>query len=359
MKIVVATLAVLTSITMSAFAHTASAAESTPTPMFVVMPAHGAALPQALGSASGNLQTWQGTIEYNQNRYPYTMVGRNPLKSNATTTIAVYLVPVKLVYGASNGDMTFDPLTDRRNGVSIVQNLLNSPLFNSLDWKWGRTDFGNTQYEDAFQRGSFWKDVSRTSPDYHVLLAPSVLSEVSLKVSSQQGSVINNPFGAGVVGTLDIGDFDAAILGWLQTFSQINPGVLPLFVTDNVYLTQDGDCCVGGYNAVETSGQTYAYATFVTSHGAFSEDVAGFSHVLGEWMDAPLATSSSPCGPLDPAGPLASFPDYGTFKATYGGVTWHLQTLAWLEYFGAKARFSGNNWLDNQHLLSSVCQNGP
>ena len=29
-----------------------------------------------------------------------------------------------------------------------------------------------------------------------------------------------------------------------------------------------------------------------------------------------------------------------------------------MEYFGEPANFSANNWLDNQHLLSSVCQNG-
>ena len=46
------------------------------------------------------------------------------------------------------------------------------------------------------------------------------------------------------------------------------------------------------------------------------------------------------------------------FDVTFNGITWHPQALAMLEYFGAPANSSVNNWLDNQHLLSSVCQNG-
>jgi hypothetical protein len=327
------------------------ASAAAPKPMYVVLPAHGAQ--SAPGHQPAALQTWAGTIKYEGNSYKYTMVGKNPQKSDTTTTVTVYLIPVKLVYGANNGNMTFDPLVDQANGVSIVQNLLNSPLFGSLDWNWGGTDFGTTQYLDAFQRGSFWKDVSRKNPNYHVVFAPSVLSEVSLNVSAQQGSVINNPFGSGKVGTLDINVFDSAAQGWLSQFPQVNASNLPLFLTDNVYLTSGG-CCIGGYHSVQNNGQTYAYATYVTSAGAFSEDISGFTHEMGSWLDDPLLTSDSRCGSLDVADPTGGF----TFPVTFGGVTWHPQALAWLEYFGAKKNFSGNNWLDNQHLLTSVCQNG-
>jgi hypothetical protein len=337
-------------------AQSASAAEATP--LYVVLPAHGAGHRAAPGHRPAALETWAGKIKYQGSTYGYTMVGKSPLKSDATSTVTVYLIPVKLVYGANNGNMTFDPLVDQQNGVSIMQNLLNSPLFGSLDWSWGGTDFGNTQYLDAFQRGSFWKDVSGKNPNYHVVLAPTVLSEVSLTVTAQQGKVENNPFGAGKVGTLDINVFDSAVQGWLAQFSQINPGVLPVLVTDNIFLTSGGGCCIGGYATAENNGQTYLTATYVTAAGSFSEDISGFSHELGGWLDNPLLTSTSPCGALDVAGPTGSFANYGTFPVTYGGVTWHPQALAWLEYFGAKKNFSGNNWLDDQHLLTSVCQNG-
>lgn len=339
---------------LPAAAQTASAAE----PMYVVLPAHGAGHPSQPGHKPAALETWSGTIKYNGSVYDYTMAGKSPLKSNATTTITVALVPVKLIYGAKNGNMTFDPLKDQANGVSIMQNLLSSPLFASLDWNWGGTDFGNTQYLDAFQRGSFWKDVNGKNPNYHVVFAPSVLSEVSLTVSPQNGKVENNPFGSGKVGTVDINAFDSAVQGWLNQFSQINPGVLAVFVTDNAFLTEGGGCCIGGYYTAENSGQTYVSATYVTAAGSFSEDISGFTHEMGNWLDNPLLTGTSPCGTLDAADPTGGFANYGTFPVTYGGVTWHPQALAWLEYFGAKKNFSGNNWLDNQHLLTSVCQNG-
>jgi hypothetical protein len=334
-----------------------SAAAAGPKPMYVVLPAHGAGHQSAPGHRSA-LQTWAGKIKYQGNTYDYTMVGKSPLKSNGTTTLTVLLIPVKLVYGANNGNMIFDPLKDKANGVSIMQNLLNSPLFGSLDWTWGDTDFGTTQYLDAFQRGSFWKDVGGKNPDYHVVFAPSVLSEVSLTVSAQEGGVITNPFGSGKVGTLDINAYDTAVQGWLDSFSQVNPGVLPVLVTDNVFLTSGGACCIGGYATAEHSGQTYVSGTYITDAGSFSEDISGFTHEIGGWLDNPLLTSNSPCGVLDVAGPTAGFANYGTFPVTFGGVTWHPQALAWLEYFGAKKNFSGNNWLDDQHLLTSVCQNG-
>jgi hypothetical protein len=337
-------------------AQPASAADARP--MYLVLPPHGAGHQAAPGHHPAALQTWAGSITYKGLTHDYTMVGTNPKKSNATTTVTVYLIPVKLVYGANNGNMTFDPLVDQQNGVSIMQNLLNSPLFGSLDWNWGGTDFGTTQYLDAFQRGSFWKDVSGKNPNYHVVLAPTVLSEVSLTVTAQQGSVINNPMGAGVVGTFDLTTFDADAQSWIQSFSSINPSALAVFVTDNIYLTISGKCCVGGYDTVENSGQTYTYATYETAAGSFSQDISGFSRELGNWMDDPFQTSTSPCGALDVGAPAGDLANYGTFPVTFGGVTWHPQDLAWLEYFAAPKNFSGNNWLDDQHLLKRYCQGG-
>src|ERR1700722_13421576 len=168
---------------------------------------------------------------------------------------------------------------------------------------------------------------------------------------------MNNPFGAGTVGTMDINAFDAKLQQFMAAFSQINPGVLPLFVTDNIYLTSGG-CCIGGYHSADTNNQTYSYATYATSAGVFSQDISAFSHELGEWYADPLITSNSPCGILENGDPLETLANYGDFTVAFNGVTWHPQALAMLEYFGAPANSSVNNWLDNQHLLSSVCQNG-
>ena len=61
---------------------------------------------------------------------------------------------------------------------------------------------------------------------------------------------------------------------------------------------------------------------------------------------------------LENGDPLEGLTNYGTFSVTFGGVTWHPQALAMMEYFGDPANFSVNNWLDNQNHLTKVCQNG-
>jgi hypothetical protein len=340
-------------------AQTASAADPA-RPRFAVLRSqalyHYAHTPAAL-------PTWSGTITYDNKNYNFTMVGTNPASSNATTTYPIYIIPVKMVYSrATYGTKyVFNPNVDTWNGASITQSILNSPLFNSLDWNWGGTDFGTTQYEDAFQRGSFWGDgISTTNTSYHVVFAtPTRLPLQTIDVTKAQGgAVIKNPFGAGMVGEMDINAFDNFIQTTLSKYSsKINPTVFPLFVVENIYLTSGG-CCIGGYHAADSNGQTYAMASFVTDSGAFSQDISAFSHELGEWYDDPLITSNSPCGLLEVGDPLEGLTNYGTFAVTFNNITYHPQALAWMEYFGEPANFSGNNWLDNQHLLSRVCQNG-
>jgi hypothetical protein len=349
-------LAALATAAMLPYAAQTASAE-TAMPRYEVLPMHGTGVQYS--PKSSKLVTWQGTFTYDNAKKTYTMVGTTPKKSK-TTTFTIYAIPVKMVYGSQNGNMTFDPTVDQANGVSIVQNLLNSPLFNSLDWKWGSLDMGTTQYEDAFQRGSFWGDVGKKKgAKYHVVFAaPTVLSEVTMTVSAADGKVENNPFGAGVIGTQDINVFDTAVQGWIRSFTQVNPSTLPLFITDNIYLTEGG-CCIGGYHSAEGNGQTYSYATYVTSAGAFSEDISAFSHELGEWYDDPLTNNNGYCGGLLEVGdPIEGLANYGTFTVTFGGVTWHPQALTFLSYFGAPLKDSANSWYDNQHYLTSVCQHG-
>src|SRR5215469_17122476 len=160
------------------------------------------------------------------------MVGTSPNSTNTSTTIPVVLVPIKMVYGSRNGNMTFDPNAHKvSNGNTVTQNTLASPLFNSgIDFNQGGTDLGNTQYIDAFQRGNFWSGVS-TNTGYHVLLGtPTVAAEQTINVSRFQGKVITNPFAPGKVGEMNINSIDSALQTFMRNLSgQINPGVLPIF----------------------------------------------------------------------------------------------------------------------------------
>jgi len=353
-------LALLASVfTLPMAAQSASANSTTARPLFVTLPPSGDLHPGVHHPSS--LQTWNGTITYSGHTYNFTMVGTDPSTTNTTTTITAYLIPVKMVYSKKvygKSHHTFDPNVDTQNGVSITQNMLNSPLFNNLDWKWGATDVGTTQYEDGWQRGSFWGNVS-TNTNYHVVLTPSVLTEKTITVSKAEGgNVTGNPFGGtGKVGEMNINNFDSKIQGFMRGFSQINPTNVAIFVTDNIYLTSGG-CCIGGYHSA-AGAQTYMTATYAySSVFVFSNDISAFSHEIGEWYADPLITSNSPCGLLEVGDPLEGKANYGDFDVTFGGVTWHPQNLVWMEYFGDPANFSANNWLDNGHIETSVCENG-
>src|SRR5260370_1264529 len=126
--------------------------------------------------------------------------------------------------------------------------------------------------------------------------------------------------------------FDAKLQSYMTYFTQINPGVLPLFVTYDIFLTSGG-CCIGGYhnaNGVQPGGQTYAHATYVDSKGSFSQDVSALSHEIGEWMDDPFTDNFVHCtdnGLMEDGDPLEGNANFGAFPYTLGGFTSNFQSL--------------------------------
>jgi len=332
-------------------------------PLFTVMP-NNVPWHHATLRPAAQLVQWNGSfVDRTGATITYTMVGPDPSGTNTTTTIPVVIVPVKMVYGAANGNMTFDPATMKLpNGRTVIKNTLLSPLFKrAADYVQGGVNLGTTQYIDAFQRGNFWSAVKKNRR-YHVLLgAPVVESEVTLNVLPGLGSVMNNPFGSGVVGTMDYDVFDQDVQMWLTQYSDINPGVLPIFLTYDIYLTQAAQCCIGGYHsstASQPSGQTYSYATYVDSAGAFSQDVSALSHEIGEWQDDPFVDNSVNCNDnsiLEVGDPLEGGPNYGAYPYTYRGFTYNLQSLVFIGYFGAPPSTSVNSWLSFQNDEHNVC----
>ncbi len=172
-------------------------------PMFKALPNHVELTPRA---PAATLTQWNGTFkDLTGKTVNYTMVGTDPTTSNVTTKTPVYIFPVKMVYGATNGNHTFDPKHVLSNGKTVIRNIIASPIFNhGVNFTQGGTNLGTTQYVDAFQRGNFWSTVASHS-SYHVLLAaPVVLPEQTINVTPALGKVMKNPFGSGIVGTYDI-----------------------------------------------------------------------------------------------------------------------------------------------------------
>jgi hypothetical protein len=317
-----------------------------------------------LKTPAASLQTWNGSFTFQGTNYPYNMVGTTP-SSNSSTTVQVYVIPLKVVITRRRTKTTFDPAHVLSNGKTVTNNTVGSPIFNSsTTYVQGGVNVGTTQYIDAFQRANFWGTVQSNS-NYHLLLGgPTVLAEQTLTPSSSVGT-LGSPFGH-TAGLVDINWFDAQVQSIISRFTQIQPNTFPIFLTYDVYLTQGGGCCIGGYHSSEGSvsnPQAYAHATYVDHPGDFAQDVSALSHEVGEWADDPLVVNiggnNTPCGALEVGDPEENDANFGGFPYTLNGFTYNLQDLVTLPYFGAPTSTSVNGFLSFQGNSSLfVCSNG-
>ena len=318
------------------------------------------------------LPQWNGSYtDLLGNNITFTQIGGNPSNTNTTSTITVLIIPVKFVFTQGGKTYTFDPAKQKlsnNHNRNVIKATLDSPLFNSkVDFnpQYGScngscVNLGKTQYEDAFQRGTWWGNDVQSNTNYHVLFSTKVEKEQTINVSCNSGCVENNPFGTGMVGLYDINSFDSQLQTFMKNNSDVNPGVLPLFISYDIYLTEGG-CCIGGYhsaNGGQPSGQTYSYATYVDSVGAFSQDVSALSHELGEWMDDPFTDNYVHCndnGIMEVGDPLEGLANYGGFPYKDKKFTYNLQSLVYMGYFGAPTSDSANQWYALQDDMSHVC----
>jgi hypothetical protein len=311
-----------------------------------------------------SLQTWNGSFTYQGHNYTYNMVGTAP-SSNSATTVTTYIIPLKVVITPRRGSQTtYDPSHVLSNGKTVTNNTVGSPIFNSsTTYVQGGVNVGTTQYIDAFQRANFWGTV-QSDTNYHLLLGgPTVLAEQTLSPPSRYGTT-GTVFGF-KAGLVDINWFDAQLQSIISRFSQIQPNTLPIFLTYDVYLTQGGGCCIGGYHSSEgsiSSPQAYAHATYVDHPGEFAQDVSALSHEVGEWADDPLVVNTNgnntPCGILEDGDPLEGNANFGGFPYVLNGFTYNLQDLVTLPYFGAPPSTSVNGFFTFQGESLTVCQNG-
>ena len=319
---------------------------------------------QARVEAAGTpLTTWNGSFSFNGSTFSYNMVGTAP-STGSSTTVAVEIIPVKIVITNRRGVLTtYDPSHVLSNGNTVTANTVASPIFRPIPFTAGGVDMGTTQYIDAFQRANFWGEV-QSNTGYHVLLGgPTVLSEQTLRPSSRTGTTgVVFGFNAGLV---DINWFDVQLQNLISKLG-IQPNTFPIFLTYNVYLTENGSCCIGGYHSSAGSTaapQAYAHATYVDHAGAFAEDVSALSHEIGEWVDDPLVVNlngnNTPCGVLEVGDPLENNSNFGAFPYTgTNGFTYNLQDLVTLPYFGAPPSTSVNGEFTFQGESLTVCQNG-
>lgn len=333
-------------------------------PMFTRFPGKLRSPKNAIEAAATTpLATWNGSFTFSGKTYNYNMVGTAP-STGASTTVQVKIIPIKIVVTARNGvKTTFDPAHVLSNHNSVTTNTVQSPVFSGIPFTSGGVSMGTTQYTDAYQRANFWGTVQNHT-GYHLLLGgPTVLAEQTLSPPTRSGKTgVVFGFNAGLV---DINWFDSQ-LHTLITNLGITPNTLPIFLTYDVYLTQSGSCCIGGYHSVTgmvSAPQAYAHATYVDHAGSFAQDVSALSHEVGEWADDPLVVNTNgnntPCGIMENGDPLENNANFGDFPYTgNNGFGYNLQDLVTLPYFGAPASTSVNGEFTFHGESLTVCENG-
>ncbi len=128
------------------------------------------------------LPHWTGSFKWQGITFPYAVVGTDPAFGQ-TTTIQTYVIPYRFVFPDGT---VLNASSDLINGVTPLQGVMSSPIFQPAPFNAGSTSLGLTQWSDAVMHAEFWDRIPETD-GYHVLLAPTVLPTVTVNVPAGIG----------------------------------------------------------------------------------------------------------------------------------------------------------------------------
>ncbi|MFL6374290.1 MAG: hypothetical protein ACJ73D_06460 [Pyrinomonadaceae bacterium] len=242
------------------------------------------------GAYGDTIPFWSDSFDYHKLRYPYRMVGTDPKKGSATTTIPVTIVPIRWVF--ADGSVN-DTSTDLVDGQTAIQGMLNSPIFQDYDFTPGGTPVGKTQFGDAFQRANFWDSVSTRSPNYHVRLGtPTVTAPQTVNVPADMVTFYTNPY-TGVVSPQVNNAFLIRLQVDLIASLGISTRTLPIIAWGAVS-SEDGAAGWHGAYGAGNSMQTYIATGYLAqAQYGFFTDVSILGHEVIEWMDDPFQDNYS------------------------------------------------------------------
>jgi hypothetical protein len=325
---------------------------------------------QKLAEAGAALPSWTSSFTYGGTKYPYTMLGTNPAKGSATTTINMVIIPLIVKVPGQ----TFDPTKaiQKACGTGTAGGLtLASPIFsNKVNYTQGGTNVGTTQYEDAIQRAEFWTTVKAKAPNYHVLLKYTVAATQTLSDPSGQ----LNKGSCGNYAGVDINLFDNAVQAIIAKL-KLQANVFPYIMTYDVFETEGGSCCVLGYHSITPGGIVYGTGSygdvpFEFAHGF--TDVVTISHEIGETINDPFVQNANPTplwyssfapqygcnNALEVGDPLAGLPE--PVKVPGNKHQYYVQDLAFEPWFALVPNghsTSVNKWYSMYGTFKNISTN--
>jgi hypothetical protein len=317
---------------------------------------------KALAAEGKAIPTWNGSFTYNGIKYPFTMIGTDPARGSATTTVPFVIIPLAIRFSDGTLLDPTKPIQTACGGKSTALALTeNSPLFQDVNWKSGTSDVGTTQYMDAFQRATFWKTVKNKAPNYHLLLGkPTVAKTVTVSVPANYGVTMTGS--CGKWGDVDINWYSNEVS---KVLSQMKIGMneFPYILTYDTFEYQGNpqQCCVLGFHGIGPNGGPYGTGAY-TEQEIFGpprhnfSDIVTISHEIGEAIDDPFLNNSvpnwmSPFAPqygcnngLEVGDPVAGLP-VGPYTVNGAKHQYYVQDLAFETWFAkAKTSTSVNGW---------------
>ncbi len=336
------------------------------------------------------------------------LVGADPFSGQgASSTVKTFIVPVVIkvhqvatdfstdangyltLAGIKNQDATFDPTKPSAACLGKTNNVpftlaVQSPVFQDHHWAWGGTDFGNTQYIDAFQRANFWNATGEDRGDYRLRLNTQTLPPVVIDFPT--GSGIGLPQSSSFLGystcaptvLVDLNLFDEyldyVVLPQLASYG-VNSGNFTMFIAGDVlwgavtgqlpYFEAEA-AGYHSYGSVDPA-QTYGVTQFGDETVFTWPDAVPLSHEVAEWANDPTGANAVQSynvnAASDPTGPAACQGNYETGDILAGffmppvkgknGYTYTVQELAFFSYFYGGPSFAANGWYSTNNTLTS------
>jgi hypothetical protein len=239
--------------------------------------------------------------------YPFTMVGRNPLR-NAGADVNTDAIAINLQFLDGNGNVFFSLNVD----TTLLNKIYTSPVFqNNVD---------GLQFAEAIQKKEF-SGVAK--PNWHNGIAqPRPLTSVTVQVPAADYYYFydTDPSVPLPVAIMDY-DFWVSQLNTIFQLENISVDRLPMVFTNNVSLYQGdpSNCCVIGFHgaydgAKPNSIQTFLWASWIDTnqgnsifweppHAYSLSDVGPLSHEVSEWVNDPFVNNVTPSWQYpDPSG---------------------------------------------------------
>jgi hypothetical protein len=253
------------------------------------------------------MPSWNSQYVRDGVSYPTTVIGTDPALGQ-TTTIPTVIFAYRLQLADGR---VFDASSDVIDGVTPVQGVLASPIFQNAPWRVGGTSLGTTQWGDAVMHANFW---GRMSAGYHVLLGTPTVIPITVDVPAADGYAITDPL-SGVVKALI--DFDWLFnLNYQVTLAYgIPPTTLPIHLFSQVTGGAYGYEVAAGYHDIyfpssssPTLAAPFIQASYLSKALAIpvgrtqGENTGVLAHEVAEWlMDPTVGNNTSPW--QDPAYP--------------------------------------------------------